>query len=107
MAVIQTEAAYTTPIAPDPGLYARSVTVSGSPAIALVIGSPGALTTEGTAASHIRQTAPAIAVAIGNPGTLTTAGFPARLTRLGGRLLNTGVLGGALVGSGGACWPRS
>ncbi len=95
--VVQSAAAITTPVALDPGLHARSVAVSGWPALALVIGSPGTLTAEGSASSHLQQRVPAIALAIANPGTLTTAGFPSRMTRLGGRLLNRGVLGGSLV----------
>lgn len=97
--IVQSAPAFTTPALPDAGLQTGSVHVSGCPAIVLAIGPPGSLVLAGGGGTSavIRQSAPAIAVALGNPGTLTTAGSPIVLNRLGGRLLNTGVLGGVLV----------
>lgn len=99
MAVVQSAAAVIPLVAPDAGVVAGSIQSSGAPAIVLMVGAPGSVTTSGGEGTSgvVRQSAAAVILAVGSPGTVTTAGGTVILNRLGGRLLSTGVLGGVLV----------
>ncbi len=125
-AVAQSFAAVIPVVSPDAGVVVGSEQLSGAPAVVLLAGQVGTVTTAGSddttgsvrqsfaavvpvvggfgvasatsaPGASVRQSSAAVVLVVGRAGTVTVSGAPPVLNRLGGRLLRTGVLSGALV----------